>query len=56
MKLPDDLYDDCIEKIRVIMNHYGYQCRDMAEDILNEVSKPIYEHGHYHAVQTLTGE
>lgn len=41
MKLDDEVYDECIEKIRKTMNFYGYQNREMADDILSDVSMPI---------------
>lgn len=41
MRLDDEVYDECIEKIRKTMNFYGHQNREMADDILSDVSTPI---------------
>ena len=41
MRLDDEVYDECIEKIRKTMNFYGHQNREMADDILSDVSVPI---------------
>jgi hypothetical protein len=38
MRITDSEHDEAIEEIRKIMVHYGYQNRDMADEILSKVS------------------